>query len=123
MLTAVAGLLVVSAPQQAEARPNYLKALTEKYKLADNEKVKEQKCGVCHGGEKGANKKVLSDYAGALKTALDLKKDDGGKVVPEKDVAKVQEALGKIEDQKDASGKTYGELLKAGELPSPAKAK
>lgn len=110
-LVAIAGLMLTALPQEAAARPQYPKALAKKY-----EKVKdalgEKKCGACHG-EGGKNKKVLSDYGKALKEAL------GAKNVKDED--KINEALEKVAEKEAESGKTYGELLKSGKLPPPAK--
>lgn len=111
-LIAVAGLMMLTAPDQAAARPQYLKAFKEKY-----EKVAEQAkdCGVCHGGEKGKDKKQLSDYATELKTALDAKNV--------REAEKINAALDKVADKKCADDKTYGDLLNDGKLPPPYKEK
>lgn len=112
-LVAVAGLMLIAAPQDAHARPQYPKALAKKYeKVADA--VGEKKCGVCHGGDPlGKDKKVLSDYGKALKEALGEKN-----VKDEAEINKALEAAGK----KDASeDKTYADLLNDGKLPPPAK--
>ncbi|MCA8998254.1 MAG: hypothetical protein KDA80_14745 [Planctomycetaceae bacterium] len=103
-LFAVATLVLTAAPQQADARPQYLKAFTEKYDIAE---AKELKCGVCHG-EGGKNKKAVSDYGKALAKALGKKN--------EKDADAIAEALGKIESEKCGDG-TFGDLLKDGKLP------
>lgn len=99
---------VLSAPQQAEARPQYLKAFTETYDIAE---AKELKCGVCHG-EKGKNKKVVSDYGKALGKAL------GKKNVKAADDIKA--ALKEAEKGDAGDGKTFGDLLKDGKLPPAA---
>jgi len=104
-------LLSLLAPQQAEARPQYLKAFTQKYS-----KVAEQamtlKCGVCHGSS-GKNKKVVSDYGKALAKALGAKNVKG-----EEELSKALDEAG----EKDAGdGKTYKDLLEAGTLPPAAK--
>lgn len=105
-LVAIAGLFVVSAPEQAEARPQYLKAFVGQYDIA---KAKELKCGVCHG-EGGKKKKVLSDYGKALGKAIGAKNC--------KDADTINAGLKKAEGEKAAgSDKTYGEILKGGELP------
>lgn len=106
VLCAVATLLV-AAPRQADARPQYLKGFTDKYEIAE---AMELKCGVCHG-EKGANKKVVSDYGKALGKAL------GAKNV--KSAEDITAALEKIESEKSGDT-TYGALLKAGKLPPAA---
>lgn len=97
-----------STAQEAEARPNYLKAFVGKYDIAA---AKEKKCGVCHG-EGGKNKKVVSDYAKALGKAL------GKKNV--KDADAIGAALDEAAKADAGGGKTYGDILKSGELPPAA---
>ena len=111
-LIAVVGLFA-AAPQNVEARAQYGKAFPEKYENL-KEKYNEMKCGTCHGGEKGANKKIRSDYAKAFAKAL------GEKNV--RDVEKINEAFDKAAEAKNGDEGTYGDLLKAGKLPPPAKA-
>jgi hypothetical protein len=101
----------LSLPQQAVARPAYMTAFKEKYPEL-SEKVAEAKCGVCHG-EGGKNKKVVSDYGKALAGVL------GAKNV--KDAEKIAGALSKIESKDSGNGKTYGDILKGGDLPPAAK--
>ena len=112
-LVAVAGLLIVAAPQDAQARPQYPKAAAKKYtKVADA--LGEKKCGACHGGDPlGKNKKLLSDYGKALKEAL------GAKNVKEED--KINAALDKAAEKPVKKGEdaTFGSLLKDGKLPPP----
>ncbi len=109
----VAGLMMVSAPQEVSARPQYMKALGGKYeKVADA--VKEKKCGICHG-EGGKKKKLLSDYGKALKEAVGKKN--------QKDADVIDEAYDTVAEMKPEGGdKTYGEMLAEGELPAPHKA-
>ena len=107
-LVAVAGLFLVSAPQKAEARAQYMKAFVAKYDIAE---AKEKKCGVCHG-EGGKNKKKVSDYGKALAKALGKKN--------QKDKDAIEKAFTTVEGEGDVDGKTYGELLKAGKLPPAA---
>jgi len=100
------------APERAQARMPYFNAFKETYSKLDTTKVDENKCGICHGGEKGANKKKLSKYAQEVAKGL------GGKNV--KDADKIKEAL-KAADKGDAGdGKTYGDLLKEGKFPAAA---
>lgn len=105
-LVAVAGLF--SAPQQAEARPQYLKGFTDKYDIAE---AKEKKCGVCHG-EGGMNKKTVSEYGKSLAKALGEKNVKGSD-----DIAS---ALDKAAKADAGGGKTFGDLLKDGKLPPMA---
>ncbi|MBM3999966.1 MAG: hypothetical protein FJ297_10590 [Planctomycetes bacterium] len=103
----VFGLGSWGGSSKVEARTQYLKAFTATY-----EKVKEQattvKCGVCHG-EKGKNKKTVSAYGKSLKEALGKKN--------EKDMAAINAALAKVGAMECGDGKTYADLLKAGQLP------
>ena len=102
-LALVAALaMVLSAPQQAEARAQYKKAFEKTYEV--NEKVT---CNACHG----KSKKNRNEYANAMMEHLD------GKNV--KDEEKVIAALKATEAEGDVDGKTYGEVLAAGELPPP----
>ncbi|QDT56769.1 hypothetical protein Pan44_48290 [Caulifigura coniformis] len=100
------------APERAQARLQYFKAFKETYTKLDQAKVDESKCGICHGGEKGANKKKLSKYAQEFGTAV------GGKNV--KDEPKIKEALKTAESKDAGEGKTYGDLLKDGKFPAAA---
>jgi len=114
VLSALGLGVCLTAPQQVEARQPYLKSFIAKYGEVEAVKTKaeELKCGVCHG-EGGKNKKVVSDYGKALAQAL------GEKNV--KSTEKLEKAYGEIESKKDSGNdKTYGELLKAGELPKQA---
>lgn len=107
---AVAALMCLSMPQQAEARPQYLKAFTQKYsKVAEEAMV--LKCGVCHGAS-GKNKKVVSDYGKALGQALGAKNVKGEE--------ELSEALDKAGAKDAGDGKTYKDLLEAGTLPPAA---
>ena len=107
---AVASLMFLSAPKQADARPQYLKAFIGKYDKVASE-AGDLKCGVCHG-EKGKNKKVLSDYGKALGEAL------GKKNV--KDADDIEKALETAGAKDSGGGKTYSDLLSSGKLPPAA---
>lgn len=89
----------------AEARAQYNKAFQAKY--PDLAAAKEAKCGVCHPSSD--DKKVRNDYAMAFGKGLGMKN--------QKDEAKINEALAAAEGEKNADGKTYGDLIKAGKLP------
>jgi len=112
MMTLVAfGTVMCLLAPNAEARPQYLKAFTQKYsKVA--ERAMELKCGVCHGSS-GKNKKVVSDYGKALVEALGARNVKG-----EEELSKALDEAGK---QDAGNGKTYNDLLQAGELPPAAK--
>lgn len=100
---------VMSAGQNVDARPGYAKVFKDTYgNLA--EKADEAKCGVCHFGSKKTDR---NDYGMAMTTALGVKNC--------KDDEKIKEALKKIEAEKSSTeGKTFGDLIKAGELPGKA---
>jgi len=101
---AVVGTALVG-PQDAQARPGYLKSFNAAYP-ALKDAADTAKCGICHFGEKKANR---NDYGKAMHEAL------GAKDV--KDAAALEAALKKIESTKNAAGKTFGELIKEGKLP------
>jgi hypothetical protein len=89
----------------AYARPEYSKAFLAKY--ADLKPAAEAKCNVCHFGE---SKKNRNEYGKAVGKALGEPKV--------KDTAKINAALSKAENDKASDGKTFGERIKAGMLPS-----
>lgn len=64
-------------------------------------------CAVCHPSK---SKKDRNNYGAALTKALGAKKV--------KDTEKIKKALEKVAKEKSATeGKTFGDLIKAGELP------
>lgn len=86
--------------------------------LAD--KVAEAKCHICHIGK---GKKLRNEYGNAvgkfLKKADFTGDDKKFASVKDEDAQKALAAgLAKAEAEKSASGKTFGELIKAGELPT-----
>ena len=97
---------------QAQARPQYLKALKDAY--TENTAIGEKKCAACHDkeGKEGKDKKVISEYGKALAEALGAKN--------EKDADKLKAGVAKAGEKKQGE-KTYDEILKAGELPEAAK--
>lgn len=102
----LAGVLMVSAARDVQARPNYLGEFKKVYEKAAGEADK-VKCGVCHYGESKKNK---NDYGEAMGKAL------GAKNV--KDADEIKKALNKVEGEKSKTeGKTFGDLLKEGKLP------
>jgi hypothetical protein len=116
-LKAVAGLVLVLAGitwltpvRQAEARPQYLPVWLKTYPdVAEKNKVTAAvKCNVCHFGAKKSNR---NDYGKAIIKALDGKKN-----VKDKD--KIVDVLKAAAKEKNADGKTFGELLEANELPA-----
>lgn len=114
VLGVVAGLAALASglidSEKAEARPQFKKAIAAAY--PDNAAVKKAGCGACHPVK---DKKKRNDYGVALGKALGKKN--------EKDAAKVKAALTKAEAGKSATeGKTFGDLLKAGQLPGTKEA-
>jgi hypothetical protein len=83
-------------------------------------KVMEVKCNVCHMGKEKKDRneygKAVSkflkkaDFSGETKKYDNVKGDDAQKALAE--------GLKSAEAEKSSSGKTFGELLKAGELPA-----
>jgi hypothetical protein len=112
LLVALAGIACLTSAPQAEARPQYLRIWTDTYPdVAQKNDVKSLKCNVCHFGAKKSNR---NDYGKAIVKALDGKKN-----VKDKD--KFTDILKTAAKDKNADGKTFGELLEAGELPSKGK--
>ncbi len=108
---AVAAIVSCLFASNAQARPQYGGGIKKAY--PDNTKVNvEKNCGVCHGGENGMDKKKVSDYGKALAEALGAKNEKA----PEKIAAGFMKAGEKKEGEK-----TYDAILKAGDLPAPAK--
>ena len=103
----------------AQARPAYPGIIGETYK--DNEAIVTKskaadKCTICHDAK---DKKIRNEFGKALSkhmpTAEFMKlKDPADK---EKLAKKVGEALKETEADKHSSGKTFGEVIKAGKLP------
>jgi len=105
---ALAAAVFVSGPDDADARPQYLKAFAVKYKNLTSQ-AKKQKCNVCHYGKK---KKNRNDYGEALMKHVGKKN--------QKDPKKIDEALEKAAKEKKSKDKTFGDLIKAGKLPGTA---
>ena len=105
LVVAVAALLIGAVvTSNVSARPPYCKEFIGHY--TGVKEAATVKCGIC---PPGMDKKEKNDYGIAF-----------GKVVGknEKDAAKIKEALLKVEGEKSGTeGKTFGDLLKAGQLP------
>lgn len=98
--------VLLSTSEQAQARPQYFKAFTEKYPEVKEAKV--QKCNVCHYGK---DKKNRNNYGADFGKILNAKNS--------KDKEKIEKALEKAEGEKSAvPEKKYGDLLKEGKLPA-----
>ena len=109
---AAAFCLAGLGPGEAQARAQYNKAFKAMYEESFEGQDVSLKCNVCHG-KGGKNKKVRSPYA------EDMFKVLGAKNV--KDADEIKAALEKTAAMdSQTEGKTYGDLLKAGELPELA---
>jgi hypothetical protein len=115
----LASLFSLSRPSQA--RPLYPPLFIEEYK--DNADVvkaaTEAKCNVCHDAA-GKSKKDRNEYGKALTkhmpNAAEFKMLMGNKPALK---ARVSAALKATEKEKNAAGKTFGDIIKTGKLPAP----
>ena len=121
----VAFLAVAIAPKNADAIPAFKKAFDQRVTSVIKDAklvatIKAAKCNVCHyvDGDK-KSKKQKNDFGVAM--AKLLKKDNYKSTriaaEPDKVKAELDAAFEKLMATKNAKGKTYGELLKAGDLP------
>ena len=103
------------------AQPDHAK-YAEMYKGLNDE----QKCDACHkpGVDKKAKGHALNDYGEAVhkhfkhrdfNKADKLGKDNAEEAAKAKQI--VADALSKADAEKNADGKVYGDLIKAGKLP------
>ena len=113
---AAAGLclfaIVVLTSDTASARPKYKTAMNKAYPELAKKHGKNGKlgCAVCHPAGAEKKKKARNNYGVALGKHLGKKNQT--------DMDKIAEALKKTEAEKSATeGKTFGDLIKAGELP------
>ncbi|HCP10937.1 MAG TPA: hypothetical protein DIT89_01265 [Planctomycetaceae bacterium] len=113
-VAAVAAGLFVSNGSQAVARPKYKDVMSANYAELAKKHGTDGKltCAVCHPDK---DKKIRNNYGAEFGKALTKKN--------ESDEAKIKEALTKAEAGKSATeGKTFGDLIKANELPGTAEA-
>ena len=111
---AVAVAMFVTTGSEALARPKYANVMNTTYPDLAKKKGTDGKltCAVCHPK---TDKKVRNNYGAAVGGKLEKKN--------ETDEAKIKEALTKAEGEKSATeGKTFGDLIKEGELPGTADA-
>jgi hypothetical protein len=108
--------------QSASALPPFNKEWMAKYKDGNAngkfvEAVDTAKCNVCH---EGMSKKMKNEYGKAVGKYLTKAKYN--EIKEDESAAKkyILEGLQKAEAEKCSSGKTYGEMFKAGELPVAA---
>lgn len=79
------------------------------------------KCDVCHkpGADKKAKDHGLNDYGEALHQSINFKEFKAAMTAKDKEamLKLFKEGAEKAAKEKNADGKTYGELIKAGALP------
>jgi len=105
--------------QSASALPPFNKEWVAKYNQGEkNAAFNEAKCNVCHVPDE--NKKMKNEYGKAVGKFLSKKKYT--EIKEDEAAAKkyILEGLQKAEAEKGPSGKSYGDLLKAGKLPGGA---
>ena len=114
------GLVAVAfSLQSASALPPINKEWTDKYVKGNSnakfvEAVGTAKCNVCHVG---TSKKDKNEYGKAVGKFLTKAKYNEIKEDTEKAKQYIIDGLNKAEAEKDPSGKSYGDIIKAGELP------
>ena len=120
-VTVVLGILAVAfCMQTATALPPFQKEWKAKYTEGNSntkfvEAAEAAKCNVCHMGT--TSKKDHNPYGKAVKKYLTKAKYNEIKEDAEKAKAYILEGLSKAEGEKNAAGKTYGEVIKAGGIP------
>ncbi len=100
----------------ASARPEYKARLDEATKNSKFVDVlKEHKCNVCHYGK---TKKNRNDFGKAVNKTMNEEAFKSMKEDKEKLTKKIDEALKTAMKEKAPGGKTFGELIEAGQLPA-----
>jgi hypothetical protein len=129
LFVAVALALAAGTAREAAALPPINVQWHEKYSALKDEVVKTYgeestaKCNVCHIPGKGKKEKNAYGIAvGKFITKAEITKikDDAGDdadAAAEATKKYILEGLAKVEAEKAADGKTYGEAIKAGKLP------
>ena len=119
----VIGLAFGSVNRLALAIPPYSEAwkaiyVTDSKDEAFKKLGTEAKCNACHV-EKEDKKKVRNPYGESVKTLINSKTfpKDKFKSDPDKTKKEIEVAFKKIEELKAKDGKTFGEKIKAGQLP------
>ena len=108
-------LVVGFSLRSASALPPFNKEWVAKYNAGDKNAVfAEAKCNVCHAGE---SKKMKNEYGKAVGKYLTKAKYN--EIKEDEAAAKkyIIEGLQKAEGEKGGSGKSYGDVIKAGKLP------
>lgn len=101
--------IVALTGDSASARPKYQQVLSKQYPELTKKHGKNGKlsCAVCHPSK---SKKKRNNYGVAMGKNVGKKNQS--------DLEKIKEAVVKAEKEKSATeGKTFGDLIKAGELP------
>ena len=114
---AVAVAALAFFANSADARPVYKTKFVAVYGKT-NAAAKKAGCKACHPGK---SKKDRNDYGYALSKLVKPADFKGKKGKSEESQKKLAEAFKKLEKEKNADGKTFGELLKAGKLPGTDK--
>jgi cytochrome c553 len=121
-LTLLLGAVVMAlSAGSASAIPPFNIAWKAKYLEGNNNKAfvdaaTTANCSVCH--EPGMDKKLKNEYGKAAGKYLVKADYMAIKADAEKAKQYVQEGFAKLEAEKSAAGKTYGELIKEGKLPA-----
>jgi hypothetical protein len=116
----VLGLMAVAiSVQSASALPPFSTAWKAKYIQGNGnaklvEAAEAAKCNICH---MGTDKKTHNEYGKAIKKYLTKAKYTEIKEDPEAALKYIADGLTKSEGEKNAAGKTYGEVIKAGGIP------
>jgi hypothetical protein len=108
--------------QSASALPPFNKEWMAKYKEGSSnakfvEAIDTAKCNVCH---EGMSKKMKNEYGKAVGKYLTKAKYNEIKENEAEAKKYIVEGLQKAEAEKAASGKSFGDMFKAGELPAAA---
>lgn len=90
-----------------------LEAAVKGTKAADA--IKEQKCNACHFGKEKKNRNAFGE---AMSKHLSKEEFMALKADKEKLAKKIDEAIQATLKDKSPNGKTFGELIEAGELPA-----
>jgi hypothetical protein len=101
--------IVAMTGDSASARPKYQQVLSKNYPELTKKHGKNGKlsCAVCHPSK---SKKKRNNYGVAMGKNVGKKNQS--------DLEKIKEAIVKAEKEKSKTeGKTFGDLIKAGELP------
>ena len=106
----VAGLSMFGTVNKVEARPNFKNIWAETY--PNSPMLIAKKCGICHPGK---SKKEKSDYGEAVFEALGKKRKATDKEVIVKALKAAEAKPTSVE------GKTYGDFIKADEMPPTKK--